>query len=60
MTLPTKITVIGARSATLQDRNDRLTIMRGCHLEGDRAKALQTFLLNPIITDIDVAKKDTG
>ena len=26
-------------------------------IEGDRAKALQSFLLDPIITDIDIAKK---
>jgi hypothetical protein len=47
MTLPTKITVIGAGSASFGE--DTLSAIM-------RSKKLQCFLLDPVITDIDVAK----
>ena len=47
MILPTKITVIGAGSASFGEN----TLSAIVH-----SKKLQCFLLDPVITDIDVAK----
>ena len=45
MTLPIKITIIGVQLSV------------DAAVEGDRRKALQCFLLDPLTTDIHVAKK---
>ena len=52
MTLPTKITISGAGSASFGE--DTLSAIMRSNIM--RSKKLQCFLLDPVITDIDVAK----